>query len=65
MCERKSHKGIIIGKGGSMLRTAGAAARAELEEALQCKVYLELFVKVQQDWRDSEKALKQLGYTQE
>ena len=48
-----------------MLRTAGAAARAELEEALQCKVYLELFVKVQQDWRDSEKALKQLGYTQE
>ena len=65
LCERKSHKGIIIGKGGSMLRTAGAAARAELEEALQCKVYLELFVKVQQDWRDSEKALKQLGYTQE
>ncbi|MDD6204708.1 MAG: GTPase Era [Firmicutes bacterium] len=62
-CERKSHKGIIIGKGGAMLRQIGTGAREELERVLDTGVYLELFVKVQEDWRNTEQSLKQLGYT--
>ena len=62
MCERDSHKGIIIGKNGSMLKQIGAEARIELEELFQCRIYLELFVKVQKDWRNSQSVLKQLGY---
>ena len=62
-CERKSHKGIIIGKGGAMLRQIGTGAREELERVLDTGVYLELFVKVQEDWRNTENSLKQLGYT--
>ena len=63
MCERDSHKGIIIGKNGSMLKRIGAEARTELEELFQCQIYLELFVKVQKDWRNSRSVLKQLGYS--
>lgn len=63
LCERDSHKGIIIGKNGSMLKKIGAEARLELEELLQCPIYLELFVKVQKDWRNSQSVLKQLGYS--
>lgn len=63
LCERDSHKGIIIGKSGSMLKKIGAEARLELEELLQCPIYLELFVKVQKDWRNSQSVLKQLGYS--
>ena len=62
-CERKSHKGIIIGKNGAMLRTIGTNARKELEELLEAGVYLELFVKIQEDWRNIERNLKQMGYT--
>lgn len=61
-CERKSHKGIIIGKNGSMLKTIGTNARIELEELLEAPVFLELFVKVQQDWRNMDGNLRQLGY---
>ena len=63
LCERDSHKGIIIGKNGSMLKKIGAEARLELEELLQCPIYLDLFVKVQKDWRNSQSVLKQLGYS--
>ncbi|MBR3751145.1 MAG: GTPase Era [Clostridia bacterium] len=62
-CERKSHKGIIIGKNGAMLRTIGTNARKELEELLEAGVFLELFVKIQEDWRNVERNLKQMGYT--
>ena len=62
-CERKSHKGIIIGKNGAMLRTIGTNARKELEELLEAGVFLELFVKIQEDWRNIERNLKQMGYT--
>lgn len=60
--ERPGQKGIIIGKGGAMLRKIGTLARAGLEEMLQEKVFLELFVKVREDWRKSEKDLKRFGY---
>ena len=61
-CERKSHKGIIIGKGGKKLKGIGKAAREELEALLGTKIYLELFVKVRENWRDSDFALTSLGY---
>lgn len=60
--ERPGQKGIIIGKSGVMLRKIGTLARAGLEEMLQEKVFLELFVKVREDWRKSEKDLKRFGY---
>ena len=53
-CERKSHKGIIIGKQGKKLKGIGKAARLELEALLGTKVFLELFVKVKENWRDSD-----------
>lgn len=61
-CERESHKGIIIGKGGSMLRKIGEAARTELQELLETDIYLELFVRVKENWRNSGYQLKELGY---
>ena len=64
-CETKSQKGILIGKGGSLLKTIGTQARLELEEITEKKVYLELTVKVEKDWRKSDKLLKQFGYSQE
>lgn len=62
ICERDSHKGIIIGKGGSMLKTIGTHARYGIEELLQKKVNLQLWVKVKKDWRDSDYLLKNFGY---
>ena len=64
-CEKKSHKGIIIGKGGSKLKGVGKAARLEIEELLGCKVFLSLFVKVKEGWRDSERTIKNWGYKDE
>ncbi len=61
-CEKQSHKGIIIGKKGHTLKGIGMAAREEIEALLGCKVYLELFVKVKERWRDSTLALSNLGY---
>lgn len=62
VCERDSHKGIIIGKGGSMLKKIGAAARYEMEEMLEMKVNMQLWVKVKKDWRDSDFLIKNFGY---
>ena len=62
ICERSSHKGIIIGKQGSMLKRIGTDARREIEEFLQAKVNLRLWVKVKKDWRDSDFLLKNFGY---
>ncbi len=65
ICERDSHKGIIIGKGGSMLKKIGSNARYEIERLLDCKVNLKLWVKVKKDWRDSDFLLKNFGYKEE
>ena len=62
ICEKNSHKGIIIGKQGSMLKRIGTDARREIEEFLQMKVNLKLWVKVKKDWRDSDFLLKNFGY---
>lgn len=64
-CEKKSHKGIIIGKDGSMLKKIGSSARKDIETLLACKVYLVLWVKVKEDWRNSNFMLKNLGYKEE
>lgn len=61
-CERKSHKGIIIGKGGKKLKGIGKSARLEIEALLGCKVFLEIWVKVKENWRDSDFALSNFGY---
>nr|HPJ24271.1 GTPase Era [Bacillota bacterium] len=60
--ERKSQKGIIIGKAGHTLKGIGSAARKDIEELLKKQVYLELFVKVEEDWRNREHYLKNYGY---
>jgi GTPase len=60
--ERQSQKGIIIGKGGSMLKAIGSAAREQMQKLIAGKVYLELFVKVQPKWRQSRTRLAELGY---
>lgn len=62
ICEKDSHKGIIIGKGGSMLKQIGTRARREIEDMLECQVHLKLWVKVKKDWRDSDFLLKNFGY---
>ena len=62
VCERDSHKGIIIGKKGSMLKKIGTQAREELENLLDMKVNLQLWVKVKKDWRDSDFLIKNFGY---
>ncbi len=64
-CEKKSHKGIIIGKGGAKLKGVGKAARIEIEELLGGKVFLSLFVKVKEGWRDSERTIRNWGYKDE
>mgnify|MGYP005837237619 FL=1 len=61
-CEKESHKGIIIGKQGSMLKKIGTIARVELENILGTKIFLQLWVKVKPDWRNSESILRMLGY---
>ena len=65
ICERDSHKGIIIGKGGSMLKKIGTNARFEIERLLDCKVNLKLWVKVKKDWRDSDILIRNFGYKEE
>ena len=62
ICERDSHKGIIIGKQGSMLKKIGSMARPEIEDLVECQVNLKLWVKVKKDWRDSDYLLKNFGY---
>ena len=65
ICERESHKGIIIGKQGSMLKKIGSTARYEIEKMLGKKVNLQLWVKVKKDWRDSDFMIKNFGYRDE
>ncbi len=62
LCERDTHKGIIIGKKGSMLTAIGTDARKEIEAMLDCPCYLDLFVKVREDWRNRQSILNDLGY---
>ncbi len=62
ICERDSHKGIVIGKGGAMLKKIGTAARMEIEGLLGARVNLKLWVKVRKEWRDSELYMKNYGY---
>ena len=62
VCEKESHKGIIIGKGGQMLKKIGTQARIDAEKMLEDRVNLKLFVKVRKDWRDSDIMLKNFGY---
>lgn len=63
-CERDSHKGIIIGKGGSMLKKIGTYARQDMEKFFDCKINLQIWVKVKEDWRNRESILRSLGYDQ-
>ena len=65
VCERDSHKGIIIGKGGAMLKRIGRQARREIENLMGAKVNLQLWVKVRKEWRDSELYMKNYGYFNE
>lgn len=62
ICERDSHKGIIIGKQGAMLKKIGTSARRDIEDLLESRVNLQLWVKVKKDWRDSDFLLKNFGY---
>ena len=62
VCEKDSHKGIIIGKKGAMLKKIGSQARIDMENLLDCKVNLKLWVKVKKDWRDSDFLIKNFGY---
>ena len=61
-CEKASHKGIIIGKNGEMLKKIATRARGDIEKMLDKKVYLELWVRVKNDWRNSEKMIKGFGF---
>ncbi|MBR1671050.1 MAG: KH domain-containing protein [Butyrivibrio sp.] len=63
ICEKDSHKGIVIGKGGNMLKKIGSAARKDIEEMVGCKVNLQLCVKVRANWRDDRFQLKNFGYS--
>ena len=65
LCEHKSQKGILIGKGGSLLKKVGTEARLDLEKIAEKKIFLSLQVKVEKDWRKNEKVLKNLGYASE
>ena len=61
-CEKKSHKGIIIGKGGKMLKDIGTKARQDIERLLGNRTFIELWVKVKDDWRNNPQTIKTLGY---
>ncbi|MDE6797672.1 MAG: KH domain-containing protein, partial [Ruminococcus sp.] len=63
-CEKESHKGIIIGKGGSMLKKASTMARLELEDFFQIKVNLRCWVKVKEDWRNRENLIRSFGLSE-
>ncbi len=62
ICEKESHKGMVIGRQGSMLRKIGSQARYEIEQMLEEPVNLQLWVKVKKDWRDSDFMIKNFGY---
>ena len=62
LCEKNSHKGIIIGKNGSMLKKISQYAREDIEKLLNAKVYFKIWVKVKSEWRDNNTVLKELGY---
>lgn len=64
-CEKNSHKGILVGKNGETLKRIGSYARDDLEKLLDCKVYLNLWVKVKENWRDSQRGILNFGYTEE
>ena len=64
-CEKASHKGILVGKNGETLKRIGSYAREDLEKLLDCKVYLNLWVKVKENWRDSQRGILDFGYTEE
>ncbi len=65
VCEKDSHKGIIIGKQGAMLKKIGQTARYELEHMLETQVNLQIWVKVRKEWQDNELFLKNFGYKKE
>ena len=62
VCERDSHKGIVIGKQGAMLKKIGSAARYEIEQLVEMQANLKIWVKVRKEWRDSDTQLKNFGY---
>ena len=62
ICERDSHKGIVIGKQGRMLKKIGSEARVDIEQMLETKVNLKIWVKVRKDWRESDILVKNYGY---
>ena len=62
MCEKASHKPMLIGKGGASLKKIGSTARPEIEKLLGKQVYLTTWVKVKEDWRESDNLLRQMGY---
>jgi GTP-binding protein Era len=64
-CEKASHKGILVGKNGETLKRIGSYASADLEKLLDAKVYLNLWVKVKENWRDSQRGVLNFGYTEE
>ena len=64
-CEKASHKGILVGKNGETLKRIGSYAREDLEKLLDAKVYLNLWVKVKENWRDSQRGILDFGYTEE
>ena len=64
-CEKASHKGIIIGKQGAMLREIGKQARGDIERMLDAKVYLELWVKVKKGWRNNQYQMRNFGYEEQ
>ena len=64
-CEKASHKGIIIGKQGAMLKEIGRQARADIERMLDTKVYLELWVKVKEGWRNNQYQMRNFGYEEQ
>ncbi len=65
ICERDSHKGIIIGNQGNMLKKIGSTARYEIEKMLECRVNLKIWVRVKKNWRDSEFLMKNFGYQED
>jgi len=64
-CEKASHKGILVGKNGETLKRIGSYAREDLEKMLDAQVYLNLWVKVKENWRDSQRGILNFGYTEE
>ena len=64
-CEKASHKGIIIGKGGALIKKIGTYARQDIEDLLGTKVFLDLYVRVKENWRDSDFNINDFGYKEE